>query len=132
MAENAVAPWVGTLSWVGEPMGGTSRSGNTWKSVDFTLCYQDTHMKDKYITFSAFGEDRVDKILSFPLGTVLRVSWWPESVQSRDGDRWFSKNSVLSVSEASAPSPRERNKPETPPTHRNEPHFDKDSDDLPF
>ena len=96
MATNAVAPWEGTLEWVGEPNSGKTRTGNEWKSVNFALKYQDHQMNEKFIVFEAFGVDRVDKLLSLPKGTPLKVGWWPEANQSRDG-RYFPKNSAISI-----------------------------------
>ena len=95
MAINAVAPWQGTLEWVGEVRSGQGTKG-TWKSVDFCLKYTDHQMAEKYIVFSAFGEDKVDKLLSLAIGTELKVVWWPEANQSRNG-MYYGKNSVLSI-----------------------------------
>ena len=75
MATNAVAPWEGALEWVGEPNEGKTQAGKEWKSVDFTLKYTDGQMNEKFITFSAFGVERVDKLLSLPIGTMLKVVW---------------------------------------------------------
>ena len=95
MAINAVAPWQGTLEWGGEVRSGQGTKG-TWKSVDFCLKYTDHQMAEKYIVFSAFGEDKVDKLLSLAIGTELKVVWWPEANQSRNG-MYYGKNSVLSI-----------------------------------
>lgn len=98
MAINAVAAWEGTLEWVGEPNGGKTHQGNDWMSVEFTLKYQDSQMNDKEILFSAFGVDRVNKLMSIPKGTTLRVVWWPECNQAKNSDRRFAKNSVINIS----------------------------------
>ena len=97
MAINAVAPWEGVLEWVGEPNEGKTQAGKEWKSVDFTLKYTDSQMNEKFITFSAFGVERVDKLLSLPIGTMLKVVWWPESNQARSTGKYYSKLSVISI-----------------------------------
>ena len=98
MAINAVSAWEGTLEWLGEPNSGKTQNGNDWMSVDFTLKYQDSQMNDKEILFSAFGVDRVNKLMSIPKGTTLRVVWWPDCNQARNSDRRFAKNSVINIS----------------------------------
>ena len=97
MAINAVAPWEGILEWVGEAASGTTRTGNEWANVDFALKYQDHQMNEKVIVFQAYGVDRVNKLCSLPVGTPLKVLWWPEANQSRDG-RYFPKNTAISIS----------------------------------
>ena len=99
MPVNAVAPWEGELEWVGEPNSGQSpATGQEWKSVDFTVKYQDHQMNERHMTFSAFGVERVNKLLSIPYGTKLKIVWWPDCNQSKNSDRWFPKNSVLQIS----------------------------------
>ena len=97
MAINAVAPWEGALEWVGEPNEGKTQAGKDWKSVDFTLKYTDSQMNEKFITFSAFGVERVDKLLSLPIGTMLKVIWWPESNQARSTGKYYPKLNVISI-----------------------------------
>ena len=97
MATNAVAPWEGALEWVGEPNEGRTQAGKEWKSVDFTLKYKDGQMNEKFITFSAFGVERVDKLLSLPIGTMLKVVWWPESNQARTTGKYYPKLNVISI-----------------------------------
>lgn len=99
MAENAIAPFKGTLEWIGEPKSGTTRNGNEWKSVDFVLKYQDHKMEDRYLVLNAFGADKVDKLLSLPQDAEIKVVWWPEANQSNDG-RWFPKNSAITITAA--------------------------------
>ena len=95
MAINAVAPWEGELVWKGEVVKGESRNGNEWKSVEFTLKYQDSKMDEKYITFSLFGKEQVEYLMLIELGTKLRVTWWPESNKSNKTGKFYSKNNVL-------------------------------------
>lgn len=90
MVVNAVAPWEGQLVWVGTPNGGVSQNGQEWRSVEFTLKYQDMRLQEKHIVFSAFGTDIVNRILSTPLGTNVRVTWSPDARQGQDG-RWWGK-----------------------------------------
>lgn len=100
MLVNAVAPWEGALVWVGTPNGGFSQSGQEWKSVDFTLKYQDHQMQERFITFSVFGLDKVNKLLSTPIGTVIRVTWVPETREARQQDgsvKWWPKLSALNI-----------------------------------
>ena len=92
MAVNAVAPWEGELIWKGEV-----NEYNKWKSIDFTLKYTNSQMEEEYMTFNAFGKDKVNQILSYPEGTMLKVVWWPKSNASKSGDRWFTRNNVLNV-----------------------------------
>lgn len=101
MLVNAVAPWEGQLVWVGTPNGGYSQTnGQEWKSVDFTLKYQDHQMQEQHITFSAFGVDKVDKLLATPLGTTVRVTWSPDTRESRGQDgsvKWWPKLSAFGI-----------------------------------
>ena len=94
MVVNAVAPWEGQLLWVGTPNGGVSQNGQEWKSVEFTLKYQDMRLQEKHIVFNAFGADIVNLILSTPLGTNVRVTWSPDARQGQDG-RWWGKLQVF-------------------------------------
>lgn len=97
MVVNAVAPWEGQLVWVGTPNGGFSQqTGQEWKSVDFALKYTDLRLQEKHIVFSAFGLDIVNRILSTPLGSTVRVTWSPNARQGQDG-RWFGKFEAFGV-----------------------------------
>ncbi len=97
MLVNAVAPFEGELCWKGKPVSGTSQSGKSWFSIDFSLKYKDSQMNEKVITFSAFGEDKVSFIENLPDGVTLRVFWWPESVFARTSGKYFPKLSVISI-----------------------------------
>ena len=101
MEINKVTPWEGELVWVGEVHDGTSSNGNPWKAADFALKYADADLKERYICFSLFGADKVDRLLATPIGTVLRVLWRPEAMRSKNG-KWFSKLSAIKVSYANA------------------------------
>ena len=105
MAINAVAPWEGELVWVGEPNSGKTQNGREWKSVDFTLKYQDSQMNEKYITFNAFGEDKVDKLTSLPEGTMLKVVWWPNANMARSSGKWYPQLQAISIGLAQAQQP---------------------------
>lgn len=85
------APYKGTLEWVGTPKEGTSRNGTQWKMVDFTLKYLDHQMQEKFIVFSLSGVERVNKILSTPIGSEIIVSWEPSGrVWENGGEtKWF-------------------------------------------
>lgn len=89
MKVNKVAPWEGELVWVDTPRSGVSKKGTEWKSVDFTLKFKDDQNNDRHITFNTFGFERVDKILSAPLGAKLRVAWKPESREYNG--KWWQK-----------------------------------------
>lgn len=89
MKVNKVAPWEGELEWADNPRSGVSKKGTEWKSVDFTLKYKDDQNNDRHITFNTFGAERVDKILSAPIGSRLRVSWKPESREYNG--KWWQK-----------------------------------------
>ena len=101
MVVNAVAPWEGQLIWVGTPNGGFSQtSGQEWKSVEFAVKYTDMRLQEKHIVFSAFGLEIVNRILSIPIGTTVRVTWSPEarSAQQQDGSvKWYGKLSAFGV-----------------------------------
>ena len=101
MVVNAVAPWEGQLIWVGTPNGGFSQTnGQEWKSVEFALKYTDMRLQEKHIVFSAFGLDIVNRILSIPIGTQVRVTWGPDarSSQQQDGSvKWYGKFSAFGV-----------------------------------
>lgn len=127
MKYNKVAPWEGRLVWVGTPRSGTSRNGNDWKQVDFTLEYTDED-KVKHITFSLFGIEKVDKLLSIPHGTMLHVKWAPESREN--GGRWWPSFSAYEVESAeTAPAPTVSN-PEIVPAEKQE--EEGGDEDLPF
>lgn len=140
MATNAVAPWVGELDWVGEPNSGKTQNGKEWKSVDFTLKYQDSQMNEKFIVFSAFGVDKVDKLLSLPAGTTLKVAWWPEANFARNNGKWYPKLSAISINVVTGQQPKTEKvaAPNFPPNpvQQYQPaqptHNDEGDSDLPF
>ena len=92
MALNAVAPWEGELIWKGE----VNENGK-WKSIDFTLKYTNSKMEEEYITFNAFGEDKVNQVLSYADGTMLRVVWWPKANEAKSSGKWYSRNNAISI-----------------------------------
>lgn len=89
---NQVSPWEGKLVWVGVTKSGTARNGKEWKAVDFTLEYLDAQSEKREITFSVNGVEKVDEFLKVPIGTMLRVSWFPEARYSVN--RWWPKLSA--------------------------------------
>ena len=89
MKVNKVAPWEGELVWVDTPRSGVSKKGTEWKSVDFTLKFKDDQSNERHITFNTFGLERVNKVLSAPLGSKLRVAWKPESREYNG--KWWQK-----------------------------------------
>ena len=86
---NAVSPWMGQLLWVDTPRSGKSKKGNDWKSVDFALDYKDPQGNDCKILFSAFGAEKVDKILDARIGDTVKVLWRP--VAREYNGKWFAK-----------------------------------------
>lgn len=91
---NAVSPFEGRLHWVGQVASGQSQNtGNPWKRVDFTIAYTDLQMQQRFITFSLSGVEKVDRLLSTPLGTVLRVTWKPVSNEYQG--KWYSRNDAV-------------------------------------
>lgn len=95
-----VSPFHGVLEWVGKPKRGTSQSGNEWKSVNFTLKYLDSQMREQYITFTLSGPDKVDRFLSLQMGTEIKVSWRPISTKYTDKEgmeQWFPQLSAFNV-----------------------------------
>lgn len=114
---NMVAPYQGLLYWVGQPASGVSQnSGETWKSLDFTIKYLDSQMREQFIVFSAFGTEIVDRILATPLGTEVRVSWRPSSrswTDQQNQTRWFPQFSAFGFvlvpnEQAQAPAPAQQ------------------------
>ena len=95
MVVNAIAPWEGKLVWVGTPNGGFSQNGEEWKSVDFVLSYTDGKLQERNICLNAFGTEKVNRLLSTPLGTLLRVTFQPTARQYND--KWFGKNEVFGI-----------------------------------
>ena len=96
MKTNSVSPWEGRLEWVGDPRTGTSRNGNEWKSVDFVLKYADPQGNEGHILFSTFGAEKVDKVLSAPIDTAMKVMWKP-SAREFNG-KWFGKFDAYDIS----------------------------------
>lgn len=103
MAINAVAPWEGELVWKGEVSRGKTTTGVEWKRMDFTLKYEDHQMNEKFMTFSLFGAGKVSTLEGYALGTWLKVLWWPEASQGRDG-KYYPRNSAISIFLAEAPA----------------------------
>ena len=89
MKVNKVSPWEGELVWVDNPRSGKTKKGTDWKSVDFTLKFKDDQGNERHITFNTCGLERVDKVLSAPLGSKLRVAWKPESREYNG--KWWQK-----------------------------------------
>lgn len=96
MVVNAIAPWEGKLIWVGTPNGGFNQNNEEWKSVEFAISYTDGKLQERQILFSAFGVDKVNRITSTPLGTMLRVTFQPTARQYND--KWYGKNDVFGIS----------------------------------
>ena len=88
-----VAPYQGLLHWVDQPRSGVTQStGNPWKSVQFVLKYLNHQMKEEFIVFDMQGVENVDRLLSLPLGTEIRVSWRPQARKWDDQQgqtKWF-------------------------------------------
>lgn len=122
MVVNAVAPWEGQLVWVGTPNGGVSQNGQEWKSVEFTLKYQDMRLQEKHIVFSAFGLDIVNRILSTPLGTNVRVTWSPDARQGQDG-RWWGKFQVFGFTAVQPTAPAPQPQPQAPAYQQPAPQY---------
>lgn len=100
MVTNSVSPFEGALVWVGTPSQGTSQStGLPWKVVDFVLKYTDHKMQEQYMVLTASGVERVDKLLSLPIGTMLRVDF---QITARKSDyngqeKWWGSLAVFRI-----------------------------------
>ena len=98
---NAVAPFEGRLHWVGDVREGVSQStGNEWKQASFVLAYTNHQMQEAFIAFSASGVDRVNKLLSLPLGTQIKVSFIPSARSYTDQEgkvKWFGSNDAIAI-----------------------------------
>lgn len=103
MNVNALAPWEGTIVWVGQPTGGTSqKTGNEWKAVDFAIKWTNQQMHEKHIVFSLFGLEKVNKLLQMPIGAQVRVTWEPDANHYTDQqgkEKWFPRCNAISVIE---------------------------------
>lgn len=95
MVVNAIAPWEGKLVWVGTPNGGFTQSGEEWKSVDFVLSYIDGKLQERNICLNAFGVDKVNRLLSTPIGTTLRVTFQPTAREYNE--KWYGKNEAFGI-----------------------------------
>lgn len=97
---NMVAPYQGVLVWVGNPKEGTSQSGNEWKSVNFTIKYLDSQMREQHITFTLAGAEKVNRLLALQMGSEIKVFWRPVSNRyvDREGvEQWFPQLSAFSI-----------------------------------
>ena len=94
MKINKVAPYEGELIWLGEMRSGKSQKGNEWQSVDFTIRYSDGE-KDRYMTFNAFGAEKVGQLMETPMNSRIRVAWHPDSREYNG--KWWIKNSVIDI-----------------------------------
>ena len=82
---NMVAPYQGLIEEVCEPRGGVAQStGKAWKTVQFTLKYLDHQMQEQLITFDLSGPEKVDQLMSLPIGTEIRVAWRPATRRYQD------------------------------------------------
>jgi len=115
MVVNAIAPWEGKLTWVGTPNGGMSQNGEEWKSVDFVLTYTDGKLQERNICLNAFGVDRVNRILSTPLGTMLRVTFQPTARQYNE--KWYGKNEVFGITVIQPQAQPQQPAPQYPPQY---------------
>jgi hypothetical protein len=100
MVTNSVSPFEGALVWVGTPYCGTSQTtGQPWKVVDFVINYTDHKMQEQHMVLTASGVERVDKLLSTPLGTILRVDF---TINARKSDyngqeKWWGSLTVFRI-----------------------------------
>jgi len=115
MKTNSVSPWEGELEWVADPRSGKSKKGNDWKSVDFVLKYKDPQGNEGHILFNVFGAEKVDKILSSPIGTMVKVMWRPDAHEYNG--KWFGKLDAydVTISEGGRPQTTEPEPPEDMP-----------------
>lgn len=118
MVTNSVSPYEGALVWVGQPSSGISQTtGQTWKVVDFVLKYTDGQMQERFIALNASGVERVDKLLSLPLGTILRVDFQITARKSEYNgqEKWWGTLSVFRIT----PVPQQQ--AQTGPTAQSQP-----------
>jgi hypothetical protein len=115
MVVNAIAPFEGKLIWVGTPNGGNTQSGEEWKSVEFVISYTDGKLQERNICLNAFGVDRVNRILSTPLGTTLRVTFQPTARQYNE--KWYGKNEVFGITVIQPQAQPQQPAPQYPPQY---------------
>ena len=136
---NAVAPWQGYLHWIGNIREGDGSKGH-WAFADFTLKYSDSKMQEKYITFTVGDAEKVEMLRKLPIGTPLKVSWFPDTTENPNTDRWYPKLVAYNVSvlkDVPAPAKTEKitapNFPEPqPPLPAEDRTYQPDGSDLPF
>lgn len=146
---NKVYPYEGALIWVSAPRSGVSSStGEMWKSASFAIKFLDDKQGEQTLAFSVFGVEKVDKLLSIPLGTILHVSWRPTSRQftNRNNETdYFSQLSVYGIAtkeeaDAAAAQPAEQapaarpaqQAPAAQPQQYAGPGLDGGAEDIPF
>lgn len=109
MKPNKVAPWEGTIEWVGEPRTGTSKKGKPWSSVDFVLKYTGAQGNESHIIFNAFGDEKVNMLLAADLGTAVRVDWKPDAREYNG--KWYGKLEAFGITILDQEEPEEEPKP---------------------
>lgn len=138
---NMVAPYQGVLEWVGRPKGGTSQSGNEWKSVNFTIKYLDSQMREQHVTFTLTGAEKVDRLLALPMGSEIKVLWRPTSNKYTDGngvEQWFPQLSAFSVAslrkavEEDLPVATETDRPQRTPQAQRPQENSFSAEEVPF
>ncbi len=135
MKVNKVAPWEGKLIWVDNPRSGKTQKGREWKSVDFALKYTDEQNNERELAFNAFGEERVNTVLSAQLGTTLRIGWRPDSHEYNG--RWYTKLdaydiTVIGQQEQAEPAQSPAPQPSAPAETPKPAEETADDNDLPF
>ena len=100
---------------MGTPNGGNTQSGEEWKSVEFVISYTDGKLQERNICLNAFGVDRVNRILSTPLGKMLRVTFQPTARQYNE--KWYGKNEVFGINTIQPQAQPQQPAPQYPPQY---------------
>lgn len=117
MVTNSISPFEGSLVWVGTPNSGTSQfTGQPWKMVDFVLKYTDYKMQEQYIALTASGVERVDKLITLPLGTMLRVEFQISARKSEYNgqEKWWGALNVFRITPMAQEQPAQQATPRQP------------------
>lgn len=64
-------------------------SGKSWVNQEFVIETMGSYQRK--IAFQISGEERVQALQNVPLGAGVKVVFYPESIESKDGTTYFTK-----------------------------------------
>lgn len=101
MKINTVAPFEGELVWLGEMRKGVSQKGKEWQSIDFVIKFKDGNY-DQQLNLQAFGAEKVGTLMAAPMGSRLRVEWFPSSREYNG--RWYTNAEAREITVVEEPA----------------------------